>query len=587
MRAYIHSKVNFIRTRKLLLLIAWVLPWLVCAQSNAPKTGAQAAGPSPAAGVMAGQSANLFPDNFSGEKTVKLANYWDGVDAAGDLHVFEGNVTVLNDVGRMVGTRMPPSPNFVDMNGDSLKDLVVSDMRGFLWIYLNSGEKGKPKFTTGTFMHTYLGSGSKIHVCDWDGDGDMDVLIGTAGGSIVLLENQGSNMKWKFTQSMGIPRYGGAGKNSLPALQMGKKAMILGNNLAPWVTDWNKDGKPDLLVGDGTYSANSVRLLLNNGSRGRPIFLEDRMFYLAYGEGTEQLTPVVVDYNGDGLPDLIVGTRTGQIRLHKGTKKAMEVGAMVVALRGTTATPAVLEFDGLVKIGGKEVFSAMSFLYPCDWNDDGLFDLLLGSVNGKIYIALNKGSKTEPNFPKAESIKGTDTEKDMLAPAGYTVHGGGCNSAFLLSAEKELVLRAGSEPIRPKAGNYFAYFRYIHDYPGWNGDKIGARTIYVANHGNIVKMKLGCSYEFSLSAILIGGPVRWSMASSELVSEATEEHDAQSAGRGVSGTITPSGSWQKQSYRFKAPQQWTTNLFYNLSFQLPEGDVNFMLDDLSFKEISR
>ncbi|MDD5676981.1 MAG: VCBS repeat-containing protein, partial [Kiritimatiellae bacterium] len=386
-----HSLNRLITLRLALAAMAvLVLAWPVSAQTNVPvptnapaQTNVPEASAKPAAagvGLLAGKGANLYPAACNGEQTVPLGNYWDGVDADNDLRVSVGSSLVLNDAGQMVETTMSSCPNFVDMNGDGLNDLVVSDTYGFLWIYLNSGEKGKPRFTTGTFVPTFIGWGAKIHICDWDGDGDNDVLFGTFYGDIGVLENKGTRNQWLFTRRMGIPRYVDPTygvddpKDRVPVLMLGKVPMILGNYMSPWVTDWNRDNKPDLIVGEGTYSANSVRLLLNAGSRGKPVFLEDRMFYLCYGEGFEQLTPAVVDYNGDGLPDLIVGTRTGQIRLHKGTKKAIEGKDMVAAIRGTLA-PAVLEFDGFVKIADKEVFGVMAFVYPCDWNEDGLFDL--------------------------------------------------------------------------------------------------------------------------------------------------------------------------------------------------------------------
>ena len=601
------------------LLAALALPWLAPAQTDAPDTpeeDAQASSQLPATvgvGLLADKGVNLFPWQCTGEKTVPLNNYWDGVDANNDLHVYVANSPVLNDAGRMVNTPMSSCPNFADMNGDGLNDLVVSDTHGFLWIYLNSGDKGKPKFTTGTFLPTFIGWGAKIHVCDWDGDGDNDVLFGTFYGDIGILENTGTRIQWQFTRNMGIPRYVDPSygmydsKDRLPTLMLGKQAMVLGNYMSPWVTDWNKDGKLDLILGEGTYSANSVRLLLNAGSRNKPVFVEDRMFYLAYGEGFEQLTPAVVDYNGDGLPDLIVGTRTGQIRLHKGTKKAIEGKDMVTAIRGTLA-PAVLEFDGFVEIGGKEVFDVMSFVYPCDWNEDGLFDLLLGSPKGKVYIALNQGSKTEPKFPKAEPVKGTDTEKDMLAPANWFGNisnigrivrsnfiGVYCNSAMLFSAEKELIFGEGSMPIRPVDGEYFMYFRYIHDYPGWMrnfhwGMPIsssathipGARLISI--NGSL-PLKIRCQYEFSFSSIVAGNSVRWTLRTGERVREATESAADQIEIRSVSDIIPPSADWQKRTYRFKCPNTVQSNLNYNLNFGMPEGDVKFMLDNLSLKEI--
>ena len=59
----------------------------------------------------------------------------------------------------------------------------------------------------------------------------------------------------------------------------------------PAPCDWNKDGKPDLLVGEGSYSANAVYVLLNQSGGSEPKFTEEQRYYLCYGDGREQLVP--------------------------------------------------------------------------------------------------------------------------------------------------------------------------------------------------------------------------------------------------------------------------------------------------------
>ncbi|MFH1970039.1 MAG: VCBS repeat-containing protein, partial [Verrucomicrobiota bacterium] len=214
------------------LMAALALPWLALAQTNAPVAG----GATTAAAVKSG---NMISAGFSGETPAPLGNYWDGVDADNDLHVNVENSLVLNDAGRMVDTPMSSCPNFVDMNADGLNDLVVSDTQGFLWIYVNSGEKGKPTFTTGTFIPTFIGWGAKIHVCDWDGDGDNDVVFGTFYGDIGILPNTGTAKQWQFTRRMGIPRYIDPQcgvddpQDRLPTLRLGAQTMVLGNYMSP------------------------------------------------------------------------------------------------------------------------------------------------------------------------------------------------------------------------------------------------------------------------------------------------------------------------------------------------------------------
>lgn len=589
------------------VLAFWMQTGLLEAQTNPP-----AASP-----PETGDAGNLLPKNGWSWAPERLGNYWDGVDSDNHLRVHVTGSQVLDDAGRMRATQMSSCPNFVDMNGDGLKDLVVSDTYGFIWIYINSGEPGKPKFTTGEFLQTFVGWCAKIHVCDWDNDGDNDIVVGTFYGDIAFLENIGNARQYQFVRRSGSPRYvdpqfeESDPRNRLVTLKLGKKDMVLGNYMSPWVADWNNSGKHDLILGEGTYSANSVRLLVNTGSRNRPEFLEDRVFYLAFGEGYEQLTPAVVDYNGDGINDLIFGTRTGPIRMYKGTQDAKT--SDIASIRGTRA-PAILECEGTLQIEGRDAFDKMTFPFPCDWNDDGLFDLLLGSTKGKIYIAINKGTKEKPHFPKAEPVTGTDVEKDLLAPAGWwpgygrmfwsNFIGGFCNAATLLSLEKELVLRQGMPAVTPVTGQYFLYFRYVNNYVGYTQNRLswvppiisgtsinqvrGGRFISpTSERGTMVRLKLKTQYEFSFSSIVEGKPVKWAFWTYEQVKGATDFEADQWKYWDAADMIPVSTTWQKRTYRFRAPHAVQSNQSYNLYFRMPEGEGKLLLDDLSLREVKR
>jgi hypothetical protein len=110
----------------------------------------------------------------------------------------------------------------------------------------------------------------------------------------------------------------------------------------------------------------------------------------------------------------------------------------------------------------------------------------------------------------------------------------------------------------------------------------GARVISMRG---ALPLKIRRQYELSFSSIIEGKPAMWGLRAREEVKHATEEAADQYEERTVSDTIQPSGAWQKRTYRFKCPSTIQSNLDYSLSFRMPEGDVKFMLDNLSLKEI--
>ena len=136
----------------------------------------------------------------------------------------------------------------------------------------------------------------------------------------------------------------------------------LGSGSHPAVFDYNQDGKPDLLIGsDLNKGANNefygnLVLLLNTSNTNEISFsVADENFLDLRSLGTNSYTyqPAFGDLDLDGYPDLLIGTQTGFIRHYESTTKAPEpydfqlISATYADLKvGSRAAPAIVDQDG-------------------------------------------------------------------------------------------------------------------------------------------------------------------------------------------------------------------------------------------------
>ncbi len=365
--------------------------------------------PPPAAAQAPAAGGNLAR-NGGFEETYDRDNLWDGVDKDGFLAVDRGYLQVLSEGGDIADAPVPPGVAIGDLNADGKPDLVVSDTAGYVRVFVNQGTAQDPKFAAGDLTLPFLAlgedqppwmppdlnerereewrgrwftrrAGVRVGLADLFGGGRPDLVAGNYFGEIFAVRNTGSATQPAFAQPAPV--------SSALVPTRKNPAHRWGNVFSPLLRDWNGDALPDLLIGEGSYSANNIHLLLNQGAAGRPVFNEDRAYVLAFGDGREQLTPTVADWNGDGLNDLIIGDRKGNLGVY--------------LAQGPWKPGDELKFSGFIGIGGDKV-NAVSFdggitsVAAGDLTGDGLFDLLIGKNNGRLVFGRNSGTKEEPKF---------------------------------------------------------------------------------------------------------------------------------------------------------------------------------------------
>ena len=283
----------------------------------------------------------------------------------------------------------------VDVNNDGVMDLIATPNErdngqtvDHIWVYLNEGTNCEPKFRLDNknFLvedMAFFGSASHPAACDFNADGQTDLIIGTNGiikgrsvreNRLFLMEN---------ISTPGEPAFNIINEDYLNLSATGNNT----GRLAPAVGDLDGDGDDDLVLGD--FRGN-LMYFENTGTAGNPYDFRQAVINYANIFIGQNAAPKIIDLDKDGLADLVIGENNNELNYFKN----------IGSIGNPVFDPVATQAPNTNQLGG--IFSGTNFNTrsgsPAFFNSKEGLRMLLGVQNGDLLLYDNITSDPTERF---------------------------------------------------------------------------------------------------------------------------------------------------------------------------------------------
>jgi len=280
-----------------------------------------------------------------------------------------------------------PLASFLDVDNDGLKDLIVSPFDPgsetsanyqSVWFYKNTGSNIEPDFIfqTDRFLQSQtidLGSGAYPVFFDFTGDGLTDLLVGNFGYYDSSWYDEWLFLRSHYTSK--IAAFQNIGNEQNPVFQLvdtdyGSYSKLNTRGLIPAFADLDSDGDEDMILGCENGSLFFAENIAGSGDSAVFIITDSAFQDIDVGNCS---APQLFDLNRDGLKDLIIGEKNGNLNYYQNSGGSSPVFNFI-----TDSLGYVMVTDFNVSYYG---YSTPAFFY----DSSGIIRLVVGSEQGRLF----------------------------------------------------------------------------------------------------------------------------------------------------------------------------------------------------------
>ncbi len=237
-----------------------------------------------------------------------------------------------------------------------------------------------------------VGSGAHPAFMDIDGDGDQDMIIGSFSYYTDVVHRSARLFLYENTGSAANPVFTLVDSNYLNFKQFQDTTW----GLEPTFGDLDGDGDLDLMVG---CENGSLFYCENLAGKDKPAIFGPIQNYYGNIDVGQASCPFIYDLDGDGLSDLIVGERNGNINFFP------NIGSLgYPKFAFDPNQPPNNNFLG--KISTKEINTNTGYSSPFIFKIDDKLQLMTGTLNGGIHLYNNIENNLSGTFNQVTKTLG-------------------------------------------------------------------------------------------------------------------------------------------------------------------------------------